>query len=83
MTKRNCHDEHDQETTVEALDLLVEDEMKRKSCKPQALSGMALFTPMGHDDYHQNGRLVQSGEDWLEHSQRVFKQTENNFPRLK
>jgi hypothetical protein len=34
---------------------------------------VGMFTPMGYDDYHKDGRLVQERESFEEQKQRVEK----------
>lgn len=42
------------------------DTPKRKPAKQDS-----MFTPMGYDDYHHNGRLVQERESFEEQKERV------------
>jgi hypothetical protein len=39
--------------------------------KRKPASNQSMFTPMGPDDYHKDGRLVQERESFEEQKQRV------------
>lgn len=49
-------------------EFMVEQEMARKAKQSESDS---MFTPMGYDDYHEHGRIVQHRESWEEQVQRV------------